>query len=123
MSKTTATYWNPLSPENRREWKPVEGLESMAEEITLAIDKDTGDYTRVTKFLPGADTTPLGSKAHDYPEEVLILEGSLFDVAFDQCLTIGDYASRPPGEKHGPFRTESGCTVLEISYPSQAKKS
>ena len=119
MSKTTATYWNPLSPENRKEWKPVEGLESMAEEITLAIDKDTGDYTRVTRFLPGADTTPFGSKAHDYPEEVLILEGRLFDVAFDQWLTTGDYASRPPGENHGPFRTESGCTVLEISYPSQ----
>ena len=122
MSKTTATYWNPLSPENRKEWRPVEGMESMAEEITLAIDEGTGDYTRITKFLPGADTTPFGSKAHTYPEEILVLEGSLFDAAFDRWLTSGEYASRPPGEKHGPFRTESGCTVLEISYPSQAKK-
>ncbi len=54
MSKTTATYWNPLSPENRKKWKPVEGLEGMAEEVTLAIDEDTGDYTRITRFLPGA---------------------------------------------------------------------
>ncbi len=123
MSKTTAPYWNPLAPENRGEWQPVEGLEGMAEEITLAIDEDTGDYTRITRFLPGADTTPFGSKSHTYPEEILVLEGSLFDAAFDRWLVSGEYASRPPGEKHGPFRTEAGCTVLEISYPSQAKKS
>jgi hypothetical protein len=123
MSKTTAPYWNPLAPDNRSEWQPVEGLEGMAEEITLAIDENTGDYTRITRFLPGADTTPFGSKAHTYPEEILVLEGSLFDAAFDRWLASGEYASRPPGEKHGPFRTEAGCTVLEISYPSQAKKS
>jgi len=123
MSKTTAPYWNPLASENRGEWQPVEGLEGMAEEITLAIDEDTGDYTRITRFLPGADTTPFGSKAHTYPEEILVLEGSRFDAAVDRWLVSGEYASRPPGEKHGPFRTEAGCTVLEISYPSQAKKS
>jgi len=32
---------------------------------------------------------------------------------------MGDYASRPPGEAHGPFRTDEGCLVLEMSYPSQ----
>jgi hypothetical protein len=122
MSKTTTTYWNPLSPENRKEWQPVEGLEGMAEEITLAIDKETGDYTRITRFLPGADTTPFGSKSHTYPEEILVLEGSLFDAAFDRWLETGEYASRPPGEEHGPFRTETGCVVLEMSYPSQAKE-
>jgi quercetin dioxygenase-like cupin family protein len=123
MPKTTIEYWNPLSRENRREWKPVEGLEGMAEEITLAVDENTGDYTRITRFLPGADTTPFGAKTHEYPEEILVLEGELFDAAFDRCLTAGEYASRPPGERHGPFRTESGCTVLEISYPSQATES
>lgn len=122
MSKTTTTYWKPLAPENSKKWKPVEGLEGMAEELTLAIDEDTGDYTRITKFLPGADTKPFGSKAHTYPEEILVLEGRLFDAAFGRWLTTGEYASRPPGEMHGPFRTDDGCTVLEISYPSQAKK-
>jgi hypothetical protein len=34
----------------------------------------------------------------------------------------GDYASRPPGEPHGPFRTNEGCLVLEVSFPSQANK-
>lgn len=123
MSKTSVAYWNPLSPESRSHWKPVEGLEGMAEEITLAIDEATGDYTRITRFLPGADTTRFGAKSHAYPEEVLVLAGSLFDATFDRWLTSGEYASRPPGELHGPFRTESGCTVLEISYPSQAERS
>lgn len=121
MSKSTATYWNPLSSENQPSWTPVEGLEGMAEEVTLALDEETGDYTRLTHFLPGADTTAFGPKSHDYPEEILVLEGSLFDAAFDQWLSKGHYASRPPGEKHGPFRSESGCTVLEISYPSQTR--
>jgi len=40
--------------------------------------------------------------------------------AFDRWLDKGDYASRPPGEVHGPFRTDEGCLVLEISYPSQS---
>ena len=32
----------------------------------------------------------------------------------------GDYASRPPGEIHGSFKTDVGCLVLEISSPSQS---
>ena len=27
------------------------------------------------------------------------------------------------GEVHGPFKSEDGCVVLEISYPSQVDKS
>ena len=42
----------------------------MAEELTLSIDPVTGEYTRLTRFLPGADTAPFGGKTHDYPEEV-----------------------------------------------------
>ena len=52
MPKTTATYWNPLHPGNREQWKPVEGLEGTAEELTLSIDHGTGEYTRLTRFLP-----------------------------------------------------------------------
>jgi len=119
MPKTTVSYWNPLSDEAREQWRPVEGLEGMAEAITLAIDHGKGDYSRLTCFLPGSDTSPLGPQAHAYPEEVLVLEGRLYDAAFDRWLEIGDYASRPPGEVHGPFRTDSGCVVFEVSYPSQ----
>ena len=121
MSKTTAPYWNPLSDEAKDHWKPVDGLEGMAEAITLAIDDETGDYSRITRFLPGADTAPSGRQVHDYPEEVLIIEGTLYDAAFDRWLTVGDYASRPPGEVHGPFQTDSGCVVFEVSHPSQRR--
>ncbi len=120
MPKTTDTYWNPLLSSNAHRWEPIEGMEDIAEEVTLAIDKKTGDYTRLTRFKPSADTTPFGSKYHDYPEEILIVEGQLYDAAVDKWLKVGDYASRPPGEVHGPFKTENGCVVLEMSYPSQS---
>jgi hypothetical protein len=34
----------------------------------------------------------------------------------DRWLKAGDYASRPPGELHGPFKTDVGCVVLEVSF-------
>ena len=123
MAKTTKAYWNPLQTENKSLWSPIEGLEEVAEELTLAIDNETGDYTRLTRFKPGADTSAFGAKSHNYPEEIMIVEGRLYDAAFDQWLEAGDYASRPPGELHGPFKSEDGCVVLEMSYPSQAVKS
>jgi len=120
MAKSTRTYWNPLSPENSGEWQPVAGLEGMAEELTLSLDEQTGEYTRLTRFLPGADTTPFGGKSHAYPEEVFIVSGRLYDRAFDLWLETGHYASRPPGEIHGPFMTDTGCVVLECSFPHKA---
>jgi len=97
----------------------VKGLEGMAEEITLSLDPDSEEYTRLTRFLPGADTAAFGGKSHDYPEEVFIVSGRLYDEAFDQWLDTGHYASRPPGEIHGPFRTDVGCVVLEVSFPNR----
>jgi len=119
MSKSTKTYWNPLLSENKLRWKPVAGMHDVAEEITLAIDEESGDYTRLTRFEPGADTSSIGPKSHDYPEEIMIIQGRLYDEAFDTWLEVGDYASRPPGEVHGPFKTDGGCVVLEMSFPSQ----
>lgn len=120
MSKSTVQYWNPLLQKNAQSWSPIDGMDNKAEELTLAIDEATGDYTRLTRFLPGADTQAFGPKSHDYPEEIFVVQGRLYDAAFDQWLECGDYASRPPGEVHGPFKTEEGCVVLEMSYPSQA---
>ena len=51
MPKTTRTYWNPLSEEHRGDWQPIEGLQGIAEELTLAIDEASGDYTRLTRFF------------------------------------------------------------------------
>lgn len=120
MPKSTITYWNPLLPANRARWKPIEGMEEYAEELTLALDQKSGDYTRLTRFKPGADTASFGAKSHSYPEEILMIQGRLYDEAFDRWLEAGDYASRPPGEIHGPFKTDVGCVVLEVSFPSQS---
>jgi len=119
MSKSTETYWNPLLSENKLRWKPVAGMQGVAEEVTLAIDEETGDYTRLTRFEPGADTSSVGPKSHHYPEKIMIIQGRLYDADFDKWLEVGDYASRPPGEVRGPFKTVSGCVVLEMSFPSQ----
>ncbi len=119
MSKSTASYWDPLHSAHRGSWQPVAGLEGVAEELTLSIDPETGEYTRLTRFLPGAVTGAFGGKSHAYPEEVFIISGRLYDEAFDLWLETGHYASRPPGEIHGPFRTDEGCLVLEVSFPNR----
>ena len=120
MTKSTRTYWNPLSAENQGQWTPIDGLDGIAEELTLSIDQETGEYTRLTRFHAGADTGPLGGKSHDYPEEIFIVSGRLYDQAFDIWLETGHYASRPPGEVHGPFKTDTGSVVLEVSFPGTA---
>lgn len=119
MTKSTAIYWNVLSPHAQERWAPVGGLEGIAEELTLSIDEESGEYTKLTRFLPGADTAAFGGKTHLYPEEVFIVSGRLYDKAFEMWLEAGHYASRPPGELHGPFRTDVGCVVLEISFPNR----
>ena len=118
MPKTTSTYWNPLSTVNQKKWQPIDGLEGMAEELTLSMDEDTGEYTRLTRFHPGADTSALGGKSHEYPEEVFIVSGRLYDQAFDMWLETGHYASRPPGEMHGPFITPN---IKPLALPVRSK--
>lgn len=120
MSKTTATYWNILNSTGPESWQPIEGSNGMLEQLTLAMDEKTGDYTRMTRFKSGADTQQFGGKSHNYPEEIYIVSGRLYDAAFDMWLEAGHFASRPPGEVHGPFICEEECLVLEVSFPSQA---
>ena len=77
-------------------------MEGVAEELTLSIDSVTGEDTRLTRFLVGADRSRFGGKTHAYSEEVFIVSGRLYDNTFDRWLEAGDYTSRPPGELHGP---------------------
>lgn len=123
MTKSTVTYWNTLAAESRRKWTPITGFEGTVEELTLSIDPITGEYTRLTRFYAGADTSQFGAKSHPYPEEVFIVSGRLYDQAFDLWLEAGYYASRPPGEIHGPFKTDVECVVLEVSFPNQVQGS
>jgi len=120
MPKSTATYWNVLASENSNKWESIPGTSGMLEQLTLAMDEETGDYTRLTRFNAGADTSEFGGKSHTYPEEIYIISGRLYDAAFDQWLEAGHFASRPPGEVHGPFICEEECLVMEVSFPSQS---
>ncbi|MCP9846244.1 cupin domain-containing protein [Synechococcus sp. Lug-A] len=119
MSKSTITYWNPLLPAEQHRWRWIEGLEGQVQELILSHDPSSGEITRLTRFLPGADTTPFGAKAHTFPEEIFIVSGRLHDAAFGIWLEAGHYASRPPGELHGPFRSDEGCVVLDVSFPQR----
>jgi hypothetical protein len=119
MRKSTCTYWNPLADDQRHRWRWIEGLEGQVEEVILSRDPDTGEFTRLTRFHPGADTGAIGPAAHEHPEEILIVSGRLWDGAFGMWLEAGHYASRPPGEVHGPFRSDEGCVVLDVSFPQR----
>jgi hypothetical protein len=120
--KAASFYWNPLSKENLHQWETIEGSDGNLLQLTVAEDPDTGDYTRLTKFKDGYDTRAFGAKSHNYPEEIFVVAGRLYDESFDLWLEPGYYACRPPGEVHGPFRADGEVIILEVSYPSQAVK-
>jgi len=118
--KSTHRYWYPLGAGERPRWEEIPGSDGKLWQLTIAEDAASGDYTRLTRFADGYDTSGFGPKSHDYPEEIFVVSGRLYDAAFDLWLEPGCYASRPPGEVHGPFRAEGEVVILEISYPSQS---
>ena len=121
MGKTTAGYWNVFAEANADRWEPVPDAEGRLWQLTLTINPQTGDYTRLTRFASGCDTRDPGTSIHTYPEEVYVVSGRLYDEAFGIRLEAGHYVSRPPGEPHGPFVCDEECIVLEISCPGQSK--
>jgi len=95
-------------------WRPVEGDPHGIMEKILSEDPETGDYTRMLKFPPGLETTE--TLVHEFWEEVLIVEGTLTDVAKKETFLPGYYACRPPGMIHGPYKIPNGCVTFEIRY-------
>jgi hypothetical protein len=87
-------------------------------ERVLSADpgSDGAELTRLARWEPGLDTSAAGVIRHPYCEEVYLLEGELEDLTLGQTFTAGHYASRPPGMPHGPYRTRTGCVMLEIRY-------
>jgi hypothetical protein len=101
-------------------WRPVAasptggaGGRGVHEKI-LSHDDATGDVTRLLRFDAGVETTE--TIAHDFWEEVWILEGEIIDVGKGQTFSAGMYACRPPGMLHGPYRVPRGCMTLEMRY-------
>ena len=84
------------------------------DEKVLSRDPTTGDVTRLLRFAAGVRTAE--TIAHDFWEEVFILEGSLVDLGLDRTFTAGMYACRPPGMKHGPYASPGGALLFETRY-------
>jgi hypothetical protein len=104
-------------------WHPVPGYPPGFAEKILAGDLDEkrkrGNRTRLLRLEPGAFTT--APFVHDYWEEVFLLTGDLI-VGSDAKGEGGTqfrnypYAVRPPGVYHGPFKSQTGCLLLETHY-------
>ena len=119
MFKEELEFFDPKSTP----WRDVPGSKcpGLYERI-LAGDPNTGDYTRILRFEPGTDTTPNGVMSHNFWEEIYILEGSIIDLSLSQEFKAGEYACRPPGMLHGPWRSPGGCTTFEVRYTKPPQK-
>lgn len=101
-------------------WRPVAGSPTAGaggagiEEKVLNRDPASGDVTRLLRFAPGTETPD--TIAHDFWEEVWILDGSLIDLGLGRTFGAGMYACRPPGMRHGPYRSPGGALLFETRY-------
>ena len=112
-----------------RGWEKLPGYPDGIRQQVLAgfLDEKAkrGFRTRHLRFDPGVHTTE--PFVHDYWEEVYLVSGDLI-VGNDRNGRGGTrfgphtYACRPPGTPHGPFRSETGCLLLEMHYYDEAAK-
>ena len=104
-------------------WHTPAGYPAGIKQKILASDLDEtqkmGSRSRLLKFEPGVYTTvPF---VHDHWEEVYLMSGDLI-VGNDKQGSGGEkfegytYAVRPPGVFHGPFKSDTGCILLETHF-------
>src|ERR1700687_5892186 len=105
----------------RAGWQVPPGYPPGIEQKILAGHLDEanrkGSRTRLLRFLPGVFTTK--PFIHEYWEEVYLLSGDLIVgnmVDNEEKFAPNTYACRPPGVYHGPFKSITGCLLLEIHY-------
>jgi len=104
-------------------WHTPPGYPGGIHQKNIAGDLDEkarrGNRTRFLRFAPGTYTTE--PFVHEYWEEVFLVSGDLI-VGNDKQGGGGEkfqgytYAVRPPGIHHGPFKSESGCLLLETHF-------
>jgi len=104
-------------------WETPPGYpRGIAQKILSGALEETGkrgSRTRLLRFEPDVYTTK--PFVHDYWEELFLVSGDL-TVGNDAQGNGGTpfhpltYACRPPGAEHGPFRSETGCLLLEMHY-------
>ena len=102
-------------------WQVPPGYPPGIEQKILAGHLDEanrkGSRTRLLRFLPGVFTTK--PFIHEYWEEVYLLSGDLIVgnmVDNEEKFAPNTYACRPPGVYHGPFKSITGCLLLEVHY-------
>lgn len=121
MPKSEMEFFNPLDS-YEVPWREIAETPGLREKI-LAKDPQTGDYTRLLQFSPGADTSSAGTMRHDFWEEVWIVDGAIHDLRLQRTFRSGMYACRPPGMAHGPWLSVDGATTLEMRYASRSADS
>jgi hypothetical protein len=105
------------------DWHTPAGYPAGFKQKIIAGDLDErarrGNRTRLFRLDPGAfTTTPV---VHDYWEEVFLVSGDLIiggnaDGSGGETFRGYTHAVRPPGVYHGPFRSETGCLLLETHW-------
>lgn len=93
-------------------WQPLENFPKGVVAKILSTDEKKGSHTRMVRFDPGVETKE--ALAHDFWEEILVLEGELIDISTNELFEKGFYTCRSPGIRHGPYKTSKGCTVFEV---------
>jgi hypothetical protein len=96
-----------------------EGIRQKILSGSLNEEAKRGSRTRLLRFAPGVFTT--APFVHDYWEEVYLVSGDLIvgnDAKGDGGTPFppNTYACRPPGAYHGPFKSQTGCLLLEVHY-------
>jgi len=86
-------------------------------ECILSEDPESGAITRFLKFEPGVSSE--GVQIHDFWEELCIIDGSIYDLNLNETFSKGYYGCRPPGMKHGPWKSENGALLFECRYYSK----
>lgn len=102
-----------VDPEETVEWEPVEGRPDGVDQRLLYEAAD-GSHSRILRIAPGVRVDEV--MQHDFHEEILLLEGGLYDERSDTVYQAGSYAYHPPGTKHGPHHFPVGATIFEARY-------
>ncbi len=85
-------------------------------ERVISKDRKGKRFVRIMEFEPGVNTEKDGVQTHDYWEEIFIIKGSFIDLKLNKAFSQGMVASRPPGMKHGPWKSLNGCLLYEVRY-------
>lgn len=73
------------------------------------LERQGGEVAKATSIVRYQPGSKFAVHAHEWGEEILVLEGTFSDESGD--YPAGTYIMNPPGSAHAPF-SESGCTLF-----------